>query len=89
MDGCGWGNWGGWMGMMMLPAFLTGLLVLTLVVAGVVLVARWAAREKGGGVGKGETGHHEALRIAEMRYARGEITREDLEEIRRTLHGMD
>jgi putative membrane protein len=57
------------------------LIVLAAVVVGVVYLARYFARQGGGRF------HHEesALDILQKRYARGEITKEQYEEMKRDL----
>lgn len=85
-SGFGYGP-GSWIGMGLMMFF--GLLVLI----GVVLLIVWLARaagSNGGGSGGGghyRSGVHEACDIARLRYARGEITREQFEEICRTVGG--
>lgn len=85
----GWGYGGGtsWLGMGFMMFF--GLLILI----GIVLLVVWFARSMtGGGSQGGWSGgpqHHggraEACDIARLRYARGEITKEQFEEICRTV----
>jgi len=83
-----WGDWGfgpwwGWLGMGM--GGLGMLLVWALVIAGVV----WAVR-----AASGPSQHYPpptlpdtALDILKKRYARGEITKEQFEEMKRDLEG--
>lgn len=85
--GYGYGYGGGsWLGMGLMMFF--GLLFLV----GVVLLIVWLAREAGGSgghvggpQGPYRSGTHEACDIARLRYARGEITKEQFEEICRTV----
>jgi len=53
-----------------------------LFVVALVLAVFWGFRRVGHGVGS----DREALEIAKRRYARGEITAEELKEIRKNLH---
>lgn len=80
MDNYGWGG-----GLLML---LFG----TMVIAGIVLIIVWAVRSSGHhATSAGHTpppraaGHDEAVSIAKRRLASGEITREQYEEIIRSL----
>lgn len=87
----GWGYGGGasWLGMGFMMFF--GLLIMI----GIVLLIVWFARSVSGGGQGGWTGtgggHRggtgEACDIARLRYARGEITKEQFEEICRTVGG--
>jgi len=68
------------------------LLVALLVLAGFVLLVIWAIRASSGHHPEGgptlhpaEVGHHEAVAIAKKRLASGEITKEQYDEIIRTL----
>lgn len=88
--GYGYGNnmmGGGWLG---------GLLMLlfgALVVAGIVVLIVWAVRQSSGHTTTGvaqppkAVGHDEAVAIAKKRLASGEITKEQYDEIMRTLGG--
>ena len=75
-DGMGW--WMLWGGLMMV--FFWG---------AIIALAIWAVQS----VGRGDDGHTQSgatpprtpLEIAKERYARGEISREQFEEVRRTL----
>jgi uncharacterized membrane protein len=89
--GYGYGSMmdGGWfVGLMMLFFF-------TVVIAGIVLLVIWAVRASSGGHAAaggaaqhpGVAGHHEAVAIAKKRLASGEITKEQYDEIMRTLGG--
>ena len=77
----GWGMhpmswmWGAW-GVFMMLAML---LFWGLVIAGIVLVIRWLARQGGG------AGSDAALEILRQRYARGEINKEEFEAKKRDL----
>ncbi|GAB4275534.1 MAG: hypothetical protein Kow0056_05210 [Coriobacteriia bacterium] len=86
--GMGTSMWGGWIGMILMGLFWL------LVLAGIVLLVIWIARAAGGsGQGPSGTGRggpqggadDPAVRIARERFARGEITKEELDEILRTL----
>lgn len=83
--GYGYGYGGGsWIGMGFMMLF--GLLFLV----GVILLIVWLVRSAaGGGIGMGggqyRAGTENACDIAKMRYARGEITKEQFEEICRAL----
>lgn len=75
----GYGMMGGW-------GFLIGAVFWLIVLAGLVLLAVWAVRtmsHSGGGAGKPPV--DDACNIARTRYAKGEITKEQYEEICRTL----
>lgn len=77
----GLGGWGGGYGYFgMLPTLFFWLLI----IAGVVLLARWAMT--GGNSGRGGPGES-ALDILEKRYARGEIDKEEFEAKKRDLAG--
>lgn len=82
MGGYGWGG--------TLLLFFFG----ALVVAGIVLLIIWATKSSSGhgtsggpDVPPGAAGHDEAMAIAKRRFAGGEITREQYEEIVRALGG--
>ncbi len=75
-----WGNWG-WGGMMFGP--LMGILWLVVIVAVVMVAARWF----GGGSSWSGQRRGSALEILEERFARGEIDAKELEEKRRILSG--
>lgn len=87
----GYGNMmGGWFGGAAMLLFSALFLV------GVVLLIVWAARASAGGHGAyyggatpppGQAGHDEAVAIAKRRFASGEITKEQYDEILRTLGG--
>jgi putative membrane protein len=71
MEGVGWG----WIGL----GFLHMALFWVLVVLGIVVLAKWLA-------GSGpETGTGRALEILKERYAKGELTREQFEQMKRDL----
>ena len=77
--------------------FFAGLMIvvfIVLLIAGVVLLVMWAMRSQSGHAHMGAPtpptgaqGHHEAIAIAKKRLASGEITREQYEEIIRTIGG--
>lgn len=84
--GYGYDGGGSWLGMGLMMFF--GLLFLV----GIVLLIVWLVRAASGpgssqGPGPYRSGTHEACDIARMRYARGEITKEQFEEICRTVGG--
>lgn len=89
----GYRDWGWGYDMMMGGGWLVGLLMLVfglLVVAGIVLLVVWAVRSSGQRDLHGTTlakGPDEALAIARRRFASGEITKEQYEEIVHTLGG--
>lgn len=72
----GWGaNMGGW-GWLMMALFWI------LVIVGLVIAARWIlGTNRGGMVGREES----ALDILKKRYARGELSREEYERMKREL----
>ncbi len=83
---------GGWLGGLVM-LFFGGL-----VVAGIVLLVIWAVRSASGHPSGHHTaggstrppsaiGHDEAVSIAKRRYATGEITKEQYDEMMRTLGG--
>lgn len=80
--GMGWfGGWGGW-----LPMIINFVLIILIIVALVLLVV-WAVRRmtRNGYRSQVSTGHSgaqpTALDILQARYARGEITREEYQQI--------
>ncbi|MBM3941492.1 MAG: SHOCT domain-containing protein [SAR202 cluster bacterium] len=73
-DGFGWG--GGWW-------MLANVVWMLLFWGGIIWLAVWGINKLAGGRAKEET----PLKIAERRYARGEITRDEFENIRKTLAG--
>jgi len=81
MEGC-WGGFGS-MGAAMLVNFLLGLGLLALVVAGVIFAVRWLARASGDSP-RGRASD-DALEIVRTRYARGEISGEEFDRLRREL----
>jgi putative membrane protein len=88
-QGLGYGNMlgGGWLGLAMMMFF--GVLV----IAGIVLVVMWAVRSSGHGhpAAMGgpahAAGHDEAVAIAKRRLASGEITKDQFDELMRSLVG--
>ena len=86
----GYGNaLGGAGGFGMLAMFVFG----ALIIAGVVLLVVWMARSSSGsahasaGGAPSRAAHDEAVAIAKRRYAGGEITKEQYDELMRTLAG--
>ena len=83
-QGYGYGGYGNMMGG--LGGWLFGLFGLV-ILAGIVLLVVWAVRSMGG------SGHHhpvsphgeDACAIAKLRYAKGEITKDQYDEICKTL----
>lgn len=80
------GNWGygGW-GMMGPFGWIGSLLFLLLIVLGIIYL--WRALELGQGFkgSQGALGKEKALDIARERYARGEISKEEFEQLKRDL----
>ncbi|MCL5027311.1 MAG: SHOCT domain-containing protein [Chloroflexi bacterium] len=76
--GYGFGWWGVVMGIAMLVFW-------ALVIAGIVLLVVWAVRQARP-VGPGAGGNR-ALDILQERYARGEITKDQYDQMRRDLQG--
>jgi putative membrane protein len=74
-----WGNWGG-MGWWWLVGAIFWIGVIVLIIWGV----RELTRRSGNNVGGGNSGSN-AMDIARERYARGEISREEFETIKKTL----
>jgi len=87
--GYGYGNMmgGGWWGLFIM-AFLAALFI-----AGVVVLVMWIMRSSGHGHPAAPggpvpmPGHDEAIAIAKRRLAGGEITKDQYDEIMRTLNG--
>lgn len=81
----GWGGFGfGWWGILMV---ITMLLFWGLIIGGVVLLFIWLLRQgrpAEPGIGAGRS---RALEILQERYAKGEITREEYEQMRRDIEG--
>lgn len=74
-----WGSWG--IGMMLMMFLFWALLI-----AGLIFVIRWLITTGGSGrQGGAEHGSESAFDILQKRYARGEITKQEFEEIRRDL----
>lgn len=89
-QGLGYGNMlgGGWLGLLMM--FIFG----ALLIAGIVLVVMWAVRSSSGhghlgamGGSAPSAGHDEAVAIAKRRLASGEITKDQFDELMRSLVG--
>lgn len=83
----GWdGGFGfGWMWLMMGAMILFGVLTVAGVGALIAWVSAAAARGGRAGTGEGERAEDRAVDEARRRYAAGEITKEELEDILRTL----
>ena len=79
MNGC-WGGFG-WMGLGMLVNFFLGLGLLALLVVGVISGVRWLTS---GEPPRGRAGD-DPLEIVRARYARGEISHEEFDRLRREL----
>ncbi|MCX7624477.1 MAG: SHOCT domain-containing protein [Thermomicrobium sp.] len=73
----GWGNW--WWGLLMMLFWL-------LILVGIVLLVVWIVRQLAHREGP-TGGTSRALEILQERYARGEITREQYEQMRRDILG--
>ena len=94
MMGQGFGNGFNMMGGYGWFGVLLELLFGALIIAGIVLLVLWAVRASGshgtsGGASQppGAAGHDEAVAVAKRRFASGEITKEQYDEIIRTLGG--
>ena len=81
MEGC-WGGFG-WMGATVLFNVLLGLGLLALVVIGVIFAVKWLARVSG--ESPGDRSRDDALEIVRTRYARGEISQDEFDRLRREL----
>jgi len=68
----GWGHVGGWM-------IIIWLIIIGLIVWGVIALIRH------GSSGKDSSDNHKSLDIAEERYAKGEISKEEFERIKKDL----
>ena len=79
----GWWGGFGWMGVAMLVNFVLGLGLLALVVVGVIFAVRWLARPSG--ESPRDRSGDDALEVVRTRYARGEISREEFDRLRREL----
>ena len=77
------GDWGGW-GWGMGFGWIFMMLFWVLIVLGVVVLAKWLFSAGGSGGRSGGSGKS-ALDILKERYARGEINREQYEQMRRDL----
>lgn len=77
MMGMGYGPWGGMPGM--------GLVVLVLAVIGTILIGRALLDATAAGDQAGGTGPEKPLAILQRRLAKGEISREEYEDLRKTL----
>jgi putative membrane protein len=74
----GWGYGMGWMGMIFMAAFWIAVIV------GIVFLIRWLVVSTGSAVNRNQ-GEDSALEILKKRYAKGEIKKEEFEEIKRDL----
>ncbi|OGO06270.1 MAG: hypothetical protein A2Y73_02975 [Chloroflexi bacterium RBG_13_56_8] len=81
----GWGHWFGGMGGWGMLGGLVGLFFLFLVLAAFVVLIVWLWRRSEAGVPRMRAGEGSALEILERRYARGELTREEFEQMREDL----
>ena len=72
----GFGGFGGW--------WLLGMLFWVAVIVGVVALVVWAVRSAGRGASAAAPGG-DALTVLKLRYARGEITREQFEQMRNDI----
>ncbi|MFH1383298.1 MAG: SHOCT domain-containing protein [Chloroflexota bacterium] len=72
----GWGLWGGMALMMLLGVIFWGGII-ALIIWGILKVVRSS--------GSGTASRHDALDIARERYARGEITKEQFEQLKKDL----
>ena len=92
MGGYGYGSGGygygpmmggyGWVGI------IVGLIMFLLIVVGVILLIVWMVRTFGAGAGMGgagAVGHDRAVAIAKERLAKGEITKEEYQEMLKHL----
>ncbi len=75
----GWGPGFGWWGLVMMVFWV-------LFIIGIVLLVAWIVRQLA--AGPSVTGRSRALEILQERYARGEITREQYEQMRRDLEAQ-
>lgn len=78
MGGNGFGWWGIGMGILML-------LFWALIIGGVVLLILWIVRQERPATSGSRAGGERALDILRERYARGELTREEYEQMRQDL----
>ena len=84
----GLGGWGGWIGMILGMLVPLALLILgVLIVVWLVSSSRGTAGHPGGGAPGGVSREHSPMDIARERYARGEISREEFEQLRKDLGG--
>ena len=73
-----WGNWGWGMGLMMFIGLIFWGSIIWLVVWGITRLTRHETHS---------SERRDPLDIARERYAKGEITREQFEQIKKDLHG--
>ena len=69
----------GWIGLLMM------LFIWALIIVGVVALVIWLVRASQGGQASGTSGVNRPLEILKERYARGEISREEYEQMRQDL----
>jgi putative membrane protein len=73
------------MASMTLIGILVGMVVIFFILVGLVILAVWAMR-RSGGLG-GSARPQTAREVLELRYARGEITREEYQQMKQDLNG--
>lgn len=80
MMGGGWGGWDGWSPWRGLLTIFSTLLV----IGGIAVIGWWAFGRTGGQEASGRAGNG-ARRVLDERYARGELTREQYQQMRNDL----
>jgi len=86
MRGYGYGLNGGTGGTWGIVGLILNLLFVLLIVVGVILLVWWLARQFGAGAGGRETSS-KALETLKERYAKGEISKEDFDRMKKDLGG--
>ena len=81
MGGYGMGGYGAWGGLLGIISMLIPLAIIFLI----VYIAVRAAGQSGGNAAQRKPGTESPIEIAERRFASGEISAEQLQEIRRVL----